>query len=67
MNEKNGEDLKIFTMRNIPEAVRQMWKIICVREGVTMEEFALQAIKEKIENYSTNIKQNVAVEDNAKA
>lgn len=50
----NGEDLKIFTMRNVPEELRKRWKIICLIESVTMEQFAVDAIREKIDRYSTN-------------
>ncbi len=49
---ENGEELKIFTLRNIPESTRKRWKIICTVESITMEEFALMAIQEKIIRYS---------------
>lgn len=49
---ENGESLKIFTLRNIPESTRKRWKVICTIESITMEEFALMAIQEKIIRYS---------------
>jgi hypothetical protein len=53
ITDKNGEDnLKIFTMRNIPENLRKRWKIVCTIESITMEEFAVKAIAEKVDRYS---------------
>jgi len=64
MTEKNGDDnLKIFTMRNIPEELRKRWKIVCTIESITMEQFAVEAIREKVERYSQSKLSNIAANE----
>lgn len=50
-NKNENVDLKIFTMRNVPEDLRKQWKVICTLESCSMEQFAVDAIKEKVESY----------------
>jgi hypothetical protein len=46
---ENGEDLKIFTIRIIPEELRKKWKICCTILSCTMEQFAVDALREKVD------------------
>jgi hypothetical protein len=59
-SEKPDEDLKIFTIRNIPESLRKRWKIVCTIESMTMEDFAVAAIREKVDRYSQDKLKNAS-------
>jgi len=48
-NEKTTtETFKYFTIRGIPTALHKKWKMVCLNENITMEEYAMKAIEEKI-------------------
>jgi hypothetical protein len=66
LTDKNGDELKIFTMRNIPENLRKRWKIVCTILSITMEQFAVEAIQEKVERYSQSVLQNSTVPEEKK-
>jgi predicted DNA-binding WGR domain protein len=48
----NGtEELKYFTIRFIPPELHRRWKMVCMIMEKTMEQFAVEAIQEKIDRY----------------
>jgi hypothetical protein len=50
---EKDEELKIFTIRCIPPDVHRKWKTVSFLEAITMEQFAVEAIQEKLIKYFT--------------
>jgi hypothetical protein len=50
---EKDDDLKIFTVRSIPPDLHRKWKTVCFLEGITMEQFAVEAVQEKLIKYFT--------------
>jgi hypothetical protein len=59
---EKDEDLKIFTIRCIPPDIHRKWKTVCFLEAVTMEQFAVEAIQEKLFKYFTEKPQKIRTE-----
>lgn len=62
-NDSNNNNLKIFTIRCVPEELRKRWRIAIELIGndtpdgekMTMERFAVEAIQEKVERFFSGL------------
>ena len=48
VNLKSNEDVKVFTFRALDPILHTTWKTCAAMSGVSMEEFGVQAIRDRI-------------------